>query len=220
MGAGVHPTYHGGFALALNEMQKSSVTLGFAGASGMKMTTEGVMAMRYQRQKERGPDELVVYTECDNYWLDPTEDLLETVREVAFRLSLQGVGQSGPVPVQEMLVEREATEVVYTSDYLFLGLAVGVIGLSLITVSPLLLGWWKLGREVSLSPVEIARAFGAPVLKESGSNSNTGQLMKELRADKLSYGEVTSLESGQTVSTLGFGLPGVAQRPRKGFRYH
>jgi len=51
----VHPTYHGGFALALNEMLKSSVTLGFAGASGMKMTTEGVMAMRYQRQKEGAP---------------------------------------------------------------------------------------------------------------------------------------------------------------------
>jgi hypothetical protein len=31
-------------------------------------------------------------------------------------------------------------------------------------ILPLYYGYWKLGRSVSLSPLEIARAFGAPVL--------------------------------------------------------
>lgn len=156
------------------------------------------------------------YTECDQYWLDPTRDLLVAVREIAFRLALQGEGQGSPVPVQEMLVEQEAIEVAYMSDYLFLGLAVGVLGLSFLTVLPLLLGWWHLGREVSLSPIEVARAFGAPELKGSSSDSDAGQLMKEIGSKKLSYGEVAVGESNQIMRALGFGEPGVTQRPRKG----
>ena len=217
-GSGVHHSYHGGFALAMREILGSSVTLSFAGTAGMRMVTEGVTAMRYQRRREKGPGEFG-YAECDNYWLDPTRDLLMMMREVAFRLALQGEGQGGPVPVQDMLVEEKVTEVVYASDYLFLWLAVGVIGLSVLTVSPLLHGWWRLGREVSLSPMEVARAFGAPALRGSGSNSDTGQLMKEIGAKKVSYGEMTMGESSQFARELSFGEPGVVHRPQKGVAY-
>lgn len=175
--SGVQPSYHGGLALALQSMYTSNVSMNFAGAVGMQISTSGVTGLRYQRQKER--ESKTVYTECLSYWLDPTHDLLMAVREIAFRLAFQTY-LTGVAP-QEMRAELLSTEVVYRSDYMFLGLALMFIGLSALAVVPLLLKWWRLGRNVSLSPIEIARAFGAPELMAgSGSNSTASELMREV----------------------------------------
>jgi hypothetical protein len=145
-------TYYGGMVFALQGMFTSQVGLSFAGY--MRTSTEGLTALRYQRQldvaRPRWPD-------CIYYWQDPTEDVLATIRQIAFRMASEA-NVTG-VAVQEMQAERQAVEVVYQSDYLFLGLSLILIGLSAVAVVPLMWRWWKLGREVSLSPMETARAF-------------------------------------------------------------
>jgi hypothetical protein len=45
-----------------------------------------------------------------------------------------------------------------------------------------------LGREVSLSPVEVAKAFAAPALQEASSNAEVEQLVKEIRGQRVRYG--------------------------------
>lgn len=48
-------------------------------------------------------------------------------------------------------------------------------------------GWWRLGREVSMSPLEIARAFGAPVLETADPNATGDDLKKELGTQKIRF---------------------------------
>lgn len=213
----VSPSYHGGLALALQSMFASKVTMSFGGAVGMRISTSGVTGLRYQRERER--DDKTVYGECLSYRLDPTHDLLMAVREVAFRLAFQT--NVTDVAVQEMRAERLVTEVVYRSDYMFLGLALMFIALSALTVMPLLLKWWRVGREVSLSPVEVARAFGAPELVAgSGSNSSARELLREVGSRNIRYGEaVRGQYGGPTVTALAFADPAMVQPPRNGVTY-
>jgi hypothetical protein len=213
------PSYHGGLALALQNMFKSEVTMKFGGPVGQEISTRGVTGMRYHREKERDTTTQDVHNACLSYWLDPTHDLLMTVREIAFRLAFQ-TNVTG-VAVQEMRAERLMTELVFQSDYVFLGLALMLIGVSALAVVPLLLKWWRLGRAVSLSPIEVARAFGAPELVAgSGSNSSLSELMKEVGSRKVRYGQVVYGEnSGPTAAALAFAHPTMVQPPEKGAAY-
>ncbi|KAJ4168399.1 hypothetical protein NW754_002271 [Fusarium falciforme] len=207
---------HGGVFLALQEMFSAKVTLRFAGAAGYDMTTTGITALRYSRRTEEDTHFL-----CQNRWLDPTHDILMTARELMFRLALQG--NNSDIAAQSVRVAQEGTEVVYTSDFLFLGLALMLICLAAVAVVPLLMHWWRLGRDVSLSPIEIARAFSAPELVGSGSNSDASRLMKDIGAKEVRYGVVSSGGAngyqGQVWSELAFAHPSVVQTPRKGEQY-
>jgi hypothetical protein len=207
---------HGGVYIALQGMFSAKVTLRFAGAVGYDMTTMGITALRYSRQAVGD-----TYSMCQNQWLDPTHDILMTARELMFRLALQG--NNTDVVAQSVLLTLRGTEVVYTSDFLFLGLALLLIGLASISVVPLLMYWWRLGRDVSLSPIEIARAFSAPELMDSGSNLDASRLVKEIGSREVRYGVVAFQSAdgywGQTTSELAFGHSGVVQAPQKGEQY-
>lgn len=207
-------TYYGGMVLALQGMFTSKVGLSFA--TYMRTSTEGLTGLRYQRQLD------VVnprWPACVYYWMDPTEDVLATIRQIAFRMALEG-NVTG-VAVQEMQAEREAVEVVYQSDYLFLGLSLMLIGLSAVAVVPLMWKWWRLGREVSLSPMETARAFGAhELVPGSGSNSSASELMGEVGSREVRYGEVVYGQyGGPTVTALAFTHPTRVSEPRRGAVY-
>ena len=163
---------------------------------GILFATDGVTALRYQRQKEKLPDGPAMPLECLNYWLDPTHDILIAVRAIAFRVAFEGNLRG--LPAQLVQAERTSADLVYQSDYRLLGLALMMIGLSALTVLPLLRGWWRL-RRVSLSPVEISRAFGAPeLLVGSASNSDVGELISDVgeRGNKVRRGCVWKWPGG------------------------
>lgn len=207
---------HGGIYIALQGMFSAKVTLRFAGAVGYDMTTMGITALRYSRQAVGD-----THSMCQNQWLDPTHDILMTARELMFRLALQG--NNTDVVAQSVLLTQRGTEVVYTSDFLFLGLALLLIGLASISVVPLLMYWWRLGRDVSLSPIEIARAFSAPELMDSGSNLDASRLVKDIGSREVRYGVVSFQNAdgywGQITSELAFAPSGVVQAPQKGEQY-
>ncbi|KAK0750858.1 hypothetical protein B0T18DRAFT_443495 [Schizothecium vesticola] len=207
-------TYYGGLVFALQGMFTSKVGLSFSGY--MRTVTDGLTALRYQRQLDvtnpKWPD-------CIYYWQDPTEDVLATIRQIAFRMAFEA-NVTG-VAVQEMQAERQTVEVVYQSDYLFLGLSLMLIGLSAVAVVPLMWKWWRLGREVSLSPMETARAFGAhELVPGSGSNSSASELMGEVGSREVRYGEVVYGQyGGPTVTALAFAHPTMVSEPRRGAVY-
>ncbi|KAH7199269.1 hypothetical protein DER44DRAFT_671795 [Fusarium oxysporum] len=209
---------HGGIFLALQGMFSAKVTLRWAGAVGYDMATTGITALRYSRRAEEDTDTDFL---CQNRWLDPTHDILMTARELMFRLALQG--NNSYVVAQSVRVSQEGTEVVYTSDFLFLGLALMLIGLAAVAVVPLLMYWWRLGRDVSLSPIEIARAFSAPELAGSGSNLDVSRLVKDIGDRKVRYGAVSyrgaNSYQGHVWSELAFAQPRVVQAPQKGDQY-
>ena len=73
---------------------------------------------------------------------------------------------------QTVPVIRSSSMTVYHSHYGFLAGGISVIFLAAFAIIPIFLGWWHLGRPVSMSPLEIARAFEAPLLV-SGSSTGT-----------------------------------------------
>ncbi|RPA73319.1 hypothetical protein BJ508DRAFT_334174 [Ascobolus immersus RN42] len=75
--------------------------------------------------------------------------------------------------------------------FLAIALAIVLVG-ALITVSTFF-GYMRLGRRVTMSPVEIAKAFGAPLLEELGSNESVDGLLRASERSgvgKLRYGEL------------------------------
>ena len=77
---------------------------------------------------------------------------------------------------------------VWTSSPLFLGLAILISLLGWIATVPVFFGWWRLGRSVSMSPVEIAKAFGAPGLRALDSNADAQALLAQCGKQEVQYG--------------------------------
>ena len=67
----------------------------------------------------------------------------------------------------------------FHSDYRFLGAALAVMFVAFMALTALLWGWWDLERSVSLSPLETAKAFDAPLMKRAGQNSTVEEMIKE-----------------------------------------
>jgi hypothetical protein len=129
---------------------------------------------------------------CDMQYIDPTSDILDIVREITFRTALYvptdasvNLTTSGNVNAWEelyshvMLVEQVRKEIVFKSQYIYLFIAVAITLVATCCVTIILSGWWHLGRDVSLSPIEIARAFDAPLLKDSLPNADASALLPQ-----------------------------------------
>jgi hypothetical protein len=91
-------------------------------------------------------------------------------------------------------------------------------------------GWWQLGRHVSFSPIEIAKAFDAPLLQDVNTNSRAKDLLRDVGNLRIRYGAVSQRQpllgerkQDTTPSTLGeprdrlvFGLADQTLRPYGG----
>ena len=77
---------------------------------------------------------------------------------------------------ETFVVQRISLALIFRSDYRYLVVAVLLIVFALLAVLLLLWGWWELGRRVSLSPIETAKSFRAPMIDERS---------EEIVADKI-----------------------------------
>lgn len=123
--------------------------------------------------------------------------------------------------MQTVNMSQKRTIQVYVSNYAFLVAGVAVMLLAVIGVMPLFYGFWDLGRDVTLSPIETAKAFGAPVLDTEGVSSNaTATAIAKSETGRLlvQYGEVRGSEAGGG-ARLRFGDAGSVREPRSGRMY-
>lgn len=51
------------------------------------------------------------------------------------------------------------------------------MGVCLVVVASTFYEWWKIGRPITMSPIEIAKAFNAPVLKADGVYGDLDRLL-------------------------------------------
>jgi hypothetical protein len=173
-------------ALSLSTRYNSNVDTRFDGIYGMEIWANGSSQLEYMVSghdtETRG---------CNISWADPTADMLGTARELAFRVALKAADPRDATNMQPVVggVQMQ-TVLVYTSRYLFLGLALMVTLLGVLCVAPMFYGWWKLGRNVSMSPLEIAKAFDAQILKGVDSNAEVRTLLKEIGSRGVQYGVV------------------------------
>ncbi|KAF2484919.1 hypothetical protein BDY17DRAFT_93733 [Neohortaea acidophila] len=106
---------------------------------------------------------------------------------------------------------------VYHTDYwFFLGAAVLEV-ICIILILPTYWGWWQLGRTVSFSPFEIAKAFESPLLEEYNSNSGGDDIATAAGQRAIRYG--VSTESRGEESRLHFKDAATIASPTEGMKF-
>lgn len=95
------------------------------------------------------------------------------------------------VPSKTQTTQARETRMVavYRVDYIYAAIAAGLTCLSTILTAFLFTGWRRLGRKFTTSPVEIAKAFEAPLLAAVGSNTKGEDIANHHGSLRVRYGE-------------------------------
>lgn len=88
---------------------------------------------------------------------------------------------------QKAMVSASTPTAVYATHRGYLAGGFVLMCLACLAIAPTYWGWWRLGRQVSMSPLEIARAFNAPVLQNADPNATGGDLKKDFGAEKIKF---------------------------------
>jgi hypothetical protein len=93
---------------------------------------------------------------------------------------------------QQATVSMKYNETVYAVRFGWLAGGFALITIACLAILPTYWGWWRLGRAVSLSPLEIAKAFDAPLMHVLDSNVTSGDLVRAVGGKRVRYGFATS----------------------------
>jgi hypothetical protein len=191
---------HGGIGMVLTSMFKSSAHIRWSGVTMYELAATGVPAFQYSNNNFN--------IDSGNIsWADPTHDMLSTARELMFRTAQRAANVTNPADIHKVEAKVDRIATVYKSHYLFLGLALLFTVVSAISIVPILLGFWNLGRYVTLSPIEIAKAFNAPILGSSDSNMPVNDLLKEAGKREVRYGAVSLAPNSTMAGNFNGGGP-------------
>jgi len=128
------------------------------------------------------------FATCGLKWNSPTEYVLNSMHDFMFRAALRA---SNGTVVQTFAAKRTLPALLFHSNHRYLAAAFAITLLALLVVLFLLWGWWELGRCVTLSPLETAKAFDAPMMRTIGRNSAVEGILKEIGGMEVKYnGEV------------------------------
>jgi hypothetical protein len=114
---------------------------------------------------------------CALKFSSPTQYVLNSMHDFMFRASLQA---GSTTDLQTISVQRTSLTLIFHSNYRYLAASLVIMVLSLLTLLFPLWGWWELGRQVSLSPLETAKALGAPMLQAASRDSTIDGILKAL----------------------------------------
>ena len=125
-------------------------------------------------------------------WGDPTEYMINQMRQLAFRTSLQAAKDNATASnaTQTIAYMGSSTETVYETNFNLVAAAAALNLLAVLAIIPTYRGWWALGRRFTLSPLEIARAFDAPLLRDTEYNSTWKQITERVGEHTVRYGEI------------------------------
>jgi Protein of unknown function (DUF3176) len=249
--SGSHSTL-GGISLAFSTLFDSSINLESDITNyGADVSVQGAFAVPYAQFPQGTTNEDFL----NNTYSSPMDELLADIRDIMFRSSVAIVehkvadyvwtdgtflqdAQGSNVPSQNITNSGEYRiyHTVYKTNTLILRIVVGLMVVALLAIMPLFWGFWRLGRKVSMSPLELAKALHYSTITDTqtgaveahsvldvkghrdrlpqfGSNVPADDLVKLLGKTKVKYGEVAP-------DILGMGLSEHTRTARKGWRYH
>ena len=88
----------------------------------------------------------------------------------------------------------------YQTSFRYMYGALGATFVTVLLVLPAYWGFWQLGRKVTLGPLEISQAFGAPILapdRMKAYHGNFKQVLKDVGKRKVQYGQLKGAPPGQ-----------------------
>ena len=164
-------------------------------------------------------------TPCNSNWTDPTNHIISALNEIAFRVSLGAANypyrntNKAPAPQVVTMIATGNINVFHSEHKYMIAMIVLTIAMMGFVV-PTFIGWWELGRHVTMDPIEIAKAFDAPMLRGPGSNAPLWQLVQDYGSRGVRYGEAEGYNDGQLEGRqLKLGLPHEVMRPSAGAIY-
>ncbi|KAK4202586.1 hypothetical protein QBC40DRAFT_321469 [Triangularia verruculosa] len=202
---------HGGLALLLAYHFSANYSLQFlhhstvSGGEGWTSKVDGYFAYEMATY----PSEDI----CDGVFKDPAPLIYNAIRELSLRSALKAANVSDPSHGQQLEGEEKTTVAVYIAKFGLLYGAVAVTMLATLSVIPLYHGFWKLGREVSMSPLEIAKAFRSRQLDGVPSNSTVQGLLKGAGERPVMYGVVDAVFGDEKEWVFGMGDPNLTVHP-------
>jgi len=113
-----------------------------------------------------------------------------------FRTSL---GASTDNDSQTFSVQRTSLALIFEPNHSHMAAALVLMLVAFSAVLFQLWGWWELGRQVSLSRLELAKAFRAPVMQKTNEISGVGGILKVTGKTEVRY-DGESFKMGDVVS--------------------
>ena len=210
-GQGYWPSTLGGFWLALSHAFAGTADMQQLGPFAVIRTNDSSPLEYVEAPGLAAPQSDEDYYKMT--WADPVDDMISMIQDLSFRTAIATTFQYAmpPSPGYNItsaqpevlspnltLVNRTLSqtvnasmtypETIYQADFGWLAGSVAVIIIAFIAVTPTFNGWWHLGRTVSMSPIEIAKAFDAPLLRYADPNGTASDLLEEVGASKIQYG--------------------------------
>lgn len=157
-------------------------------------------------------------------WNDPTDDILTAFNEMMFRSAIQAAG-SEPIlynlavpdgganktfsSQNSATATQSSTRNIYLTNYKYVVGSAVVMMIAILAVIPTFEGFWHLGRSISMNPIEVAKAFDAPILGGPAalSNADIDLLDSHLGKRRVLYGEILQ-HQGQPEKKLTMGDSG------------
>jgi hypothetical protein len=205
----------GGFSMIAKSLYESQAFMRFTGATGYDVSSTGLPATQYLTMNGTAPG-------CGDRWDNPMEDIIELTRDIGFRASLQ-YAKYNTTDKQKVEYDSGTTTLVYVTNYEKMWIAIAVSLVGIFAVLPTFWGWWELGRDVSLNPLEIANAFGtvgqeSHIMRNVDPNQNVGGIVNAVNdIGPVRYG---AWEMSDGVIRLGFAGAGLVRNPSKGERFN
>jgi len=113
-----------------------------------------------------------VQEKCAITWSNPTLSLVSYMYDFMFRAAYavptNETSDNAPSYLENFSVSSQGIELWYDTNQGFFAASITVMILGLLAAISLLWGCWQLDRCVTLSPLETAKAFGAPVFAAAG----------------------------------------------------
>ncbi|KAK5194271.1 hypothetical protein LTR96_010466 [Exophiala xenobiotica] len=174
-------TTYGGLFLALANQYNTDLQFQIGGAIGWEFFgAQSESSIAYAHDVGGQPT-------CDVYFTDPLADFLQGARELIFRTAVATANGSD---TQSVVAQASGSHTVYKTSHVFLAIATLVSALAILSVLLTFNGFWRLGRKVSMSPLETAKAFDAPIMKEADSSAPTKALLNQVGGKPVKYGLV------------------------------
>ena len=152
---------------------------------------------------------------------DPTVELLRKINTLSFVAGLyhqnapktnQTLRKAQGMTSQQFLASVTGIVEEYQTDRKYVAGALVATFVTVLLVLPVYWGFWQLGRKVTLGPLEITNAFGAPITRPNQTKAYHGdfdQVLEDIKHRRVQYGQLTNAPPGE----MGIAEPQRVARP-------
>jgi hypothetical protein len=117
-------------------------------------------------------------------YVDPTNMLSNVFQEILLWASLDAANKTEAF-VEAYPVTILTYTLLYVTFYPFLAVTTLILAIAFVAVASTLWGWWELGRNVSLSPLETAKAFGAHLFQAENFDMDSKHLANNTGGEEI-----------------------------------